>query len=126
MMGNEKTRRLIRFLISGGAGAVTFFGLLIIMVEWLKIDHTVATCIAFVIAVLQNYAFHYNLTFRSEKGHRWALPRFVVASVIGFFLNGGVVWLGTSVAGLHYLLAQFVAAGFVVLSNYVLAVLWVF
>lgn len=122
----EQFRRLFRFGVSGTAGAVTFFTVLLLLVEVLGVGPTPATSVAFIIAVLQNYVFHYHFTFKSEKGHKWALPRFITASVIGFFLNVGIVWLGAQVLGVHYLLAQFVAVAFVITSNFVLAVLWVF
>jgi len=46
-----------------------------------------------------------NITFRSQRRHLEAAPRFAVVAVVGFWINAGVVWLAFNAAGLHYLVA---------------------
>lgn len=122
----ERRKKLLRFGVTGLAGAATFFAILLPLVEWLKINPALATTAAFAVAVVQNYLFHYLWTFKSDKAHSRAAPRFLVASVLGLLVNGGVVWAGTTYLGLHYLVTQFVAIGVVITLNYLLAELWVF
>jgi putative flippase GtrA len=118
--------RLGKFGVVGILGAGTYYLVLWTLVESLKVQVLIATSAAFLVVVLQNYAFHSAWTFRSTGPRCAALPRFAAMSVAGFCLNWSVMFVGVRGLGFYYLLVQAVAIAMVVAWNYALSALWVF
>jgi putative flippase GtrA len=54
------------------------------------------------------------------------LPKFAVVALLSAAINGGVVWLLTQSARVHYLIAQLVATACVLLVGYALNRAWTF
>ena len=124
-------RRSVRFAAVGGATAVIHYGLLAFGVEILGLGSTLASSIGFIICVIFNYAMHYSWTFATageipSPPHGRTLSRYLVMIVCGFFINGGLMYLGVHSLQLHYLLVQFAAVVAVVLWNFTLSNAWVF
>lgn len=65
------------------------------------------------------------ITFDDRPRTPAALPRFLVVAAIGAVLNSVIVWIG-STAGLHYLIAQFIATLLMVYLTYHLNSVWSF
>jgi putative flippase GtrA len=118
--------RFARFGAVGTAGAALYFLLLVGMVEALGVPVMIATSVAFVLVVLQNYACHYLWTFATDAPHRRAAPRFFAMSAAGFALNWAVMAAGTRGLGLDYLAVQAVAVLAVLAWNFAVSHLVVF
>lgn len=110
---------LARFALVGLAGMLVYFALLSALVEWLRWPVMRATCCAFLLVVVENYLLHRCWTFRSAAPHGQALPGFLLVSVLGFCVNGAVMWAGVQRAGLNYLAVQAVATAVVVSCNFI-------
>jgi putative flippase GtrA len=74
--------------------------------------------------VLVNYCLNYHLTFKSNKPHRTALPKFLVIAMAGLCLNTLIMALATE--WLHYLLSQALATAPVLAWNFLCNRLWTF
>ena len=126
----EKNRqqfyRYFRYGVVGTIAAVVYYVLLYTMVEFLGIPVLIATSIAFVFVVIENYVLHHTWTFESDQRHKTAFPKFMLASSIGFFINLGIMYLGVEVLSIYYLLVQAIAIAAVVLWNFILASSWIF
>lgn len=109
--------RAARYIAVGAFGTVLYYLVLVILVEALGIGVMTATCTAFVLVVVANYALHRMWTFCSPVAHSRAFVPFVLMSAAGFGINTAVMALGLA-AGAHYLLVQAVAIGIVVAWNY--------
>ena len=97
--------------VRAGRGLATAlqYAILVVLVEGLQWPPVFASSIGFAVSALGNYLLNRRFTFRSQRRHLEAAPRFAVVAVIGFWINAAVVWLAFDAAGLHYLVAQVVA-----------------
>ncbi|MCL2523962.1 MAG: GtrA family protein [Betaproteobacteria bacterium] len=98
-------RQLFRFLIVGGIATAVQYALLIALVN-VGVPPVPASSIGFVLSAALNYALNRRFTFASARSHREAAPRFAITALAGLAINGALMWLFTTLAGLHYLIAQ--------------------
>lgn len=117
---------LTRYAAVGIGGAASYYVLLLGMVELLGITVMIATSIAFVLVVLQNYVLHRKWTFRSDAPHGTALPLFLGMSLAGFAINWSLMHLGVQRLFIDYRLVQGVAIVAVVVWNFVISRLVIF
>jgi len=124
------SRHVIRqFLTFTGVGAVGTAGhylTLILLVELFSLDPVVSTTMGFVVGALVNYILNYKYTFVSNKSHRETLIKFFIVAIIGAVINSTIMYIGTKLLIINYLLAQVIATGIVLLQNFVLNKLWTF
>jgi putative flippase GtrA len=102
-------RQFTLFSLVGVAAAVGHYGTLIALTGSGTTGPVVASLAGYILGAIISYALNYRYTFRSAKGHREALIKFLIVAGVGFVLNGLAMALLTGPVALHYLLAQFVA-----------------
>lgn len=87
-------KEIIRFAVSGGVCFLIEFALLVLLRDTCGLDTLVATPIAFTVSVAVNYLFCVKWVFpdAGKQGNR-ARIAFFVSSVMGLFLNEGLMWL---------------------------------
>jgi putative flippase GtrA len=90
-----------------------------------RADPVAASAIGFVMAAAANYLLNYRFTFRSTQPHGPALLKFITLASIGLLLNSAIMQL-LARGALHYLLAQVVATGVVLLWNFFGNACWTF
>lgn len=114
------------FSAVGAAAAVGHYGVYIGLVAGAGADPVPATMAGFVLGAAMSYALNYRFTFRSAKRHREALMKFLAVAGVGFLLNSLIVGVLTGPAAMHYLLAQVIATGSVLVWNFGANRLWTF
>jgi len=122
-------RTVRQFLAFTGVGAVGTAGhylTLILLVETLQWNPVLSTSLGFVVGALINYILNYKYTFSCKKSHHETLFRFLLVAVIGALINSGIMYLGTALWSVNYLLTQIVATGIVLIQNFTLNKLWTF
>jgi putative flippase GtrA len=115
-----------RFLLVGGLCTGLQYLLLILLVEELAMPAAVSSTIGYAVSSGVNYYLNYSFTFNSAASHRSSLPRFLLICACGLLLNGAVTYVGTSVYGFHYLVAQAVATVVTLLWNFLANLRWTF
>ena len=91
---NSRLKEVIRFALTGGICFVIEFAVLVALKELLRIDTLIATPIAFLVSVAFNYVLCMAWVFRGAKDQgAVAKAGFLVTSVIGLFLNEGLMLL---------------------------------
>jgi putative flippase GtrA len=118
--------QLMRFLMVGGAATALQYVILVALVQLELTGAVAASNIGFAISAVLNYAANRTFTFRSERRHIEALPRFAAVALGGLAVNATLMWLCHRVAGLHYLVAQVLATCATLLWNFTLNRLWTF
>jgi len=118
--------RFLRFAGVGVVGTIAHYLVLVLGVEALGVGPLVASCAGFTVGALVNYGLNYRYTFRSDRRHREALPRFYLVAVAGFFINGLIMLVLAEKLGLQYLLAQVVATGVVLVWGFGANSVWTF
>lgn len=97
---NKRLKELIRFAFTGGVCFVIEYAALVVLKEWLHLPVVAATPLAFLISVVFNYLLCVKWVFTGAKeGSRQAQLGFVITSVIGLFLNWGIMWALTALLG---------------------------
>ena len=112
-------RQLLAFAGVGAIGTAAHYAVLISLVEWAKVDVTVATACGAVVGAIVNYFGNYHWTFASQRAHREAAPRFAVFAIIGALLNTGLMYVATRTLPFHYLYLQIGATAVVMFFNFV-------
>jgi putative flippase GtrA len=114
------------FSAVGGVAAIGHYGTLIALSELAGASPVPASLAGFVVGGIISYLLNYRFTFRSTKQHREALAKFLVVAAMGFVLNGATMWLLTDRANLHYLPAQLIATGLVLIWTFSCNRIWTF
>ena len=114
------TRPEFRYLISGGTAALIHFAVLTTLVEWFATVPLVATSIGFVIGSLVNYLLQYHWTFEADGLHHVMLSRYAAVTLTTMAINNALFWTFTEQFGMHYLLAQLLATGMMVIVNFLI------
>jgi putative flippase GtrA len=126
LLSSLDKRRIFRFAVVGVGGTVLYFGVLLLLVEGLRMEVTAASSVAFVCVVLQNYYLHYVWTFQSDTRHGRAMPLFFLMSATGLLLNWLIMHFGAENRGFNYLLVQAMSIAVVVAWNMAISYLYVF
>lgn len=121
----EFFRQFGKFSAVGAFGTICHYLLLILMVSGFNMSPSVSAACGASLGAFVNYWLNKSITFRSQRRHCEALPRFMLLAVLGILLNASIVaWL-TSLA-IFYLIAQIVATGFILMLNFIFSRYWVF
>ena len=118
--------RFLRFAAVGAVGTVAHYALLLFMVEVLGTGALAGATAGFMLGAVVNYSLSRMLVFDSTRPHGEALPRFLAVAVVGLGWTALLMALLVDVAGLHYLLAQFLTTALLLLWHYAGNALWTF
>lgn len=118
--------RFLRFAAVGAVGTVAHYALLLFMVEVLGTGALAGATAGFMLGAMVNYSLSRMLVFDSTRPHGEALPRFLAVAVVGLGWTALLMALLVDVAGLHYLLAQFLTTALLLLWHYAGNALWTF
>jgi len=118
--------RLLRYALSGGASALTHFGIGLALAEGLHVPPVAASTTGFAASILVSYVLQHAWVFRSTTGHAVAGSRFLAVTAAAFTLNTTVLWVGTEMLHAPYPLVQAVALVAIPVLNYSLNSRWTF
>jgi len=118
--------RLLRYAVSGGASALTHFGIGLALAEGLHVRPVAASTAGFVASILVSYVLQHAWVFRATTGHAVAGSRFLAVTAAAFALNTTVLWTGTELLHAPYPIVQAVALVAIPLLNYSLNSRWTF
>ena len=96
------------------------FGTLIVCTESFGFHYLLSAALAFSLGVMVAYALSVSWAFkvRSCPSRRRELAIFVGIGIAGLGLNAFVMWNGTEVVGLHYLVSKMLSVVLVFFFNY--------
>ena len=116
------SRQIIKFGVVGGLAFIIDYGLLIFCTEVLGINYLISSAIAFSIAVIFNFILSTLWVFDTsgnQNDKRMQFVAFVILSIIGLGLTELLMWLGTDVIGIYYLITKIGATAIVMVYNFV-------
>jgi putative flippase GtrA len=116
----------IRYVISGAIASAAHFSLLILLVELISMNATLASAVGFGVAIFVNYSFQYHWTFRADGPHGVLFARYIIVTFAMLGVNTGIFWFFNVQLDVPYLLAQVVATGIVVLFNFTINLRYTF
>jgi putative flippase GtrA len=119
-------RQFINFTGVGFVSAIGHYGLLIALVQLAGVAAVPASAAGALLGAWINYSLNYHFTFRSSKRHRDAVLKFAAVATVGLVLNTLFMWVGVDLIGAHYLLAQIVTTGLVLIWSFAGNRFWTF
>jgi putative flippase GtrA len=119
-------RQFSMFVVVGVAAAVVHYGMLIALVEAWGVRPVPATLAGYVAGGIVSYVLNRRHTYRSDRPHEEAGWRFAVVAGVGFVLTSIFMYLLHDLAGLHYLLAQVLTTGVVLVWSFAAHRFWTF
>lgn len=110
-----------KFGIVGIIAFVIDYGLMVLLTEAFGINYLISATISFTVSVIFNYvaSMRYVFTHKEGMSRRREFIIFVVLSVIGLGLNNALMWLGTGLLGISYLITKLAATAVVTIYNFV-------
>jgi putative flippase GtrA len=117
--------QFIRYATAGAVGTGVHYSLLLVLVEVARIGAVPASTCGAIAGAFVNYALNYRFTFRSTRPHAEALVKYFTVTAIGIAMNALVVAAATH-QGLHYMVAQVLATGIVLLVAFIANRTWTF
>jgi putative flippase GtrA len=116
----------LRYIGAGGVGTAIHYATLTLMVEAFKVSPAYGTAVGAIIGAVVNYVLNYHFTFASKASHRRTVPRFFAIAALATAMNMGGMWYAAHRLGMHYLLAQLLCTGIVLVVGFVLNRIWTF
>lgn len=122
---SEKTEKLLlqifKFIMVGGLAFVIDYLTLIICKEVFNLNVLVSAAIAFTVSVIFNYILSIKWVFDVDKSksEKKNFVIFIVFSIIGLLLTELIMWVGTDILKVNYLLVKIIATAIVMVFNFV-------
>ena len=122
---NSKTEKLLiqifKFGIVGGIAFIIDYLSLIICKEVFHLNTLSSAAIAFTISVIYNYIASVKWVFdvNKEKNEKTNFIIFIVLSIVGLIITEIIMWLGSDVMGISYLIVKIVATAIVMIFNFI-------
>ncbi len=113
--------QIFKFGIVGGIAFIIDFVFLYIFKELCHFPILIANTLSFCISVIYNYWASVKWVFdvNEQKDKRKQFITFIIFSVIGLFLNDGIVWLATDILKIHYMISKIIATAIVMVFNFI-------
>ena len=120
----QKNQKLINQILKFGVvGVIAFlidYGLLYILTEYANIYYLISSIISFTVSLIFNYILSIKWVFDVTKKQTYKeVIVFVVLSVIGLGINQLVMYLGSDIMHIYYMLTKLVATAIVMVWNFI-------
>lgn len=113
--------QIFRFGIVGGIAFAIDYLVLILCRELLHLPILVSSAIAFAISVIFNYILSIAWVFdvNKEKDKKKNFIIFIVLSIVGLIITEIIMYIGTDIINIHYLIVKIVATIIVMVFNFI-------
>ena len=112
---------ILQFTKYASVGAIGTAGQYVTLIGMVSIFGThavLASTLGYIFGAFINYYLNFHYTFKSNKRHNDALPKFLIIAIIGLGINSGLMSLFIAHFKIHYFIAQILATGFVLLWTF--------
>ncbi len=125
VLARAVVRDFFRFAAVGVVATAVHYAVLIALAELAGVHPVLGTVCGAISGAVVSYTLNRLYTFTARPAYMRGLAKFFVVIGIGAALNAGIValfmWLG-----LHYIFAQFIATGLVLIWNFAVSRVVVF
>ncbi len=115
-------KQILRFGVVGGTAFLIDYGFLFLFTEVFGIHYLISSALSFCISVIYNYILSIFWVFDIDPEKKKTTSTFVVfivLSVIGLGINQVLMWVGTDLLGIFYMLTKIVVTGIVMVYNFI-------
>ena len=112
--------KILRYVISGGTGAVVNIGTLYTLTHFFGIWYLLSSIVAFILSFFVSFNLQRRWTFNQNLPHTIVrhMTMYFVVALFNLFLNTGIVYASVEYLGMWYVVAQIVAGLFVAISSF--------
>lgn len=120
-------KRITKYVIIRGIGVGVYLGMLVLLVEVIKINPVISAAITATLTSAYLYFFSYVWVFKSKKNsHAYSLPRFISIEILTLLMNTGIMYLVVNVFNWEYVLGVIIGAVVIPLISFLLNFFWAF
>lgn len=110
--------QLFRYGFVGGAAFVVDYVTLFLLASCLGINHLIAAAIAFLLGLCTNWLLSISWVFNGSDKSISGFITFSLIGLVGLVLNEGIIYLGTDILGIHYMLSKLISTVLVFFWNF--------
>ena len=113
--------QVVKFGVVGVIAFVIDYSLMVLFVEVFHWNEIVSTGLSFTLSLIVNYLLSMKYVFKTREGMSKSkeIIIFLITSVIGFLINILVMWIGTDILNISYLIDKLVATVVVMIWNFI-------
>lgn len=126
MSSLRSVARFATYAAIGAVGTLAQYAVLIGVVDLRVAGPVTGSTAGAVVGAVVNYLLNRRITFKSNARHAVALPKFATTAVAGMLINALVMAALTGPAHVHYLVAQLIATGVVLMLTFSVNSVWTF
>ena len=122
---SKKTENLLiqifKFGIVGGIAFLIDYIVLFCCKEFIGLSVLLSAAIAFIVSVIYNYIASIKWVFNvnKEKSAKKNFVIFIILSIIGLIITEIIMWIGSDLVGINYLLVKIFATAIVMVFNFI-------
>ena len=112
--------QLFRYGFVGGMAFAVDYGTLFVLTHFAGVPYLWSAAVAFVLGLVTNYLISITWVFQhSGKMRLWQeFLFFAIIGIVGLFLNELIMYAGTDILGLHYMVSKLISTGIVFFWNF--------
>lgn len=112
--------QILKFGVVGGLAFLIDYGLLYVLTEFVGIHYLISSVISFTVSLIFNYILSIKWVFDvTKKQTAKEITIFVILSVIGLGINQVVMYVGSDLLHIYYMLTKIIATAIVMVWNFV-------
>ena len=117
---NKLITQFLRYSVVGGLAFIVDYGTLVMLTEVFGLHHLLSAAISFVLGLVCNYLLSTAWVFGESKlENKYAeFISFAVIGIIGLGFNELIIYLGTDICHLHYMLSKIISTVIVFFWNF--------
>ena len=116
----------LKFLIAGSSSYIIYSLLLIIGIEFLRIEEILNNAISFGITFFYSFYLAKNWVFKATGKIYKMFNKYLIVALINYFINITGFGIIIYFYDIHYLLVQFIMMALVTIFSFFIQKLWVF
>ena len=113
-------KQIVKFGFVGGGAFLIDYSILYVLTEFVGIHYLISSVISFIISLIFNYILSIYWVFDvTKKQTAKEVLIFVILSVIGLGINQVVMYVGSDLLNIYYMITKLVATFIVMVWNFV-------
>jgi putative flippase GtrA len=116
----------MKFISVGAIATIIQYAIFILLIEFFYVEAVMASAFGYGLSSILNYLLNYHFTFSSNAKHSVAALKFTIVVIVGLSLNSLIMYILVNLFSCHYLLAQIITTGVVLIFNFVVHKYWTY
>ena len=113
-------KQILKFVIVGGVAFIIDYFVIVICKELIDLNVLLSAFFGFVISVIYNYLasikWVFDVSDKNSKTRNFII--FIIISIIGLLFTELIMWVGTDIINISYLIVKIVATFIVMIFNF--------